>query len=136
MPNPEPVDLAHALLAKAGVDATTVRELIENERLADSVIGFHAQQAVEKSLKAVLASRGVRFERTHDLDRLLDLLDEHGLQVAVERDELTALTDYAVTLRYDDPLEGDEPLDRRRTLELVHQVQRWASDLVASPPHQ
>ena len=33
---------------------------------------FHAQQAVEKSLKALLTSWGIAFPKTHDLTRLLD----------------------------------------------------------------
>lgn len=127
-------DLARALLAKASADATVVRELIDNERVADEVIGFHAQQAVEKWLKAVLASRGARFERTHDLDRLLELLEEQSLAPPAERDELTALTDYAVTFRYDDPVEYDEPLDRGRAVELVDRVEAWATNLVHTAP--
>lgn len=116
-------------MAKAGSDATAVRELLDNAVVDDSVIGFHAQQAVEKSLKAVLASKGVQFERTHDLDRLLELLAEQGLEPPVELDELSALTDYAVILRYDDPLVG-EALNRPRTGRLVDEVESWASAVV------
>lgn len=35
---------------------------------------FHAQQCVEKYLKALLTSRGTRFPRTHDLVVLVELL--------------------------------------------------------------
>ena len=76
-----------------------MRKRVDNERVADEAIGFHAQQAVEKGLKAVLASRGARFERTHDLDRLLELLEEQALRAPIDPDELTALTHYAVSLR-------------------------------------
>lgn len=68
-----------ALLRNASDDATAARELVANERVADSTIGFHTQQAVERSLKAVLASSRVGFERTHDLDRLFELLHQQGL---------------------------------------------------------
>jgi HEPN domain-containing protein len=39
-----------------------------------STLCFHAQQAVEKSLKAVLVHRGIGFPRTHNLGVLMDLL--------------------------------------------------------------
>ncbi len=126
--------LAEVLLTKARVDATVVRELVDNERVADEAIGFHAQQAVEKGLKAVLTSRGARFERTHDLDRLLELLEEQALRAPIDPDELTALTHYAVSLRYDDPVLDDEPLDRARAVQLVDQVESWAADLVNARP--
>jgi hypothetical protein len=45
--------------------------LLANAEISDEIVGFHAQQAVEKWLKAVLGSRGVEFEYTHDLRRLL-----------------------------------------------------------------
>ena len=54
-------DLAAELLAKAADDEAVVRALIDDESVTESIVGFHAQQAVEKSLKAVLASRGCEF---------------------------------------------------------------------------
>jgi hypothetical protein len=43
-----------------------------HQEIADSIIGFHARQTVEKWLKAVIASHGARHEPTHDIDRLSD----------------------------------------------------------------
>lgn len=43
------------LLRKAREDEFTVEKLIPDPASSDEVIGFHAQQAVEKVLKAVLA---------------------------------------------------------------------------------
>ena len=40
---------------------------------------FHAQQAVEKLLKAVLSHHGVTYGRTHDLGRLVELVESSGL---------------------------------------------------------
>ena len=45
--------------------------LLVNAKISDEIVGFHAQQAVEKWLKAVLGSRGIEFEYTHDLRRLI-----------------------------------------------------------------
>ncbi|MBK7422896.1 MAG: HEPN domain-containing protein [Propionivibrio sp.] len=40
--------------------------------------GFHAQQAVEKALKALLCFRDIDFPRTHDLESLINRLDGTG----------------------------------------------------------
>jgi len=42
------------LLRKAQEDADAVKKLLPDTDIADSVVGFHAQQAAEKALKAVL----------------------------------------------------------------------------------
>ena len=39
---------------------------------------FHAQQAAEKAIKAVMIARGIDFPYTHDIARLLRLLDSDG----------------------------------------------------------
>jgi HEPN domain-containing protein len=56
---PDLAEVSRILLKKAQEDATAVREFAANPEIADSIIGFHAQQAVEKWLKAVTAARGV-----------------------------------------------------------------------------
>jgi HEPN domain-containing protein len=61
---------AVVLVRKAEEDANAMRLLADAE-ISDEIVGFHAQQAVEKWLKAVLGSRGIEFEYTHDLRRLI-----------------------------------------------------------------
>jgi HEPN domain-containing protein len=121
----EPSETAAVLARKAGEDATAVREFAANAEIADGIIGFHAQQAIEKCLKAVLASRGVDFEYTHDLRHLIALagIDEDDAPFDVR--EAVNLTEYAVPLRYEDLLDA-EPLDRDATVNLVEEVGNWA----------
>lgn len=120
-------DLARALTQRAGEDLTALRRWAGDEEIADSVLGFHAQQAIEKSLKAVLASRDVEFARTHDLKYLIELLEDEGLSPPVDVAEVVALTEYAVGLRYDDPAEVEEPLERLRVVELAEAVWDWSA---------
>jgi HEPN domain-containing protein len=49
---PDAHDGAGALLARAVDDQEAARALQSVERVSDAVVGFHAQQAVEKALKA------------------------------------------------------------------------------------
>jgi HEPN domain-containing protein len=124
---PDRSNLAAVFARKAEEDATAVREFAGNHRVADSVIGFHAQQAIEKWLKAMIAKRGGPVERTHDLDRLVEKSKavDHGLPI--DPDEVIALTQYAVPFRYDDLLDS-EPLDRDGTVVLVESIRTWARE--------
>ena len=85
MPERELGETSRILLRKAEEDATAVREFATNREIADSIIGFHAQQAVEKGLKAVMAVRGARHESTHDIDRLLERLEATGADLSLDR---------------------------------------------------
>jgi HEPN domain-containing protein len=78
----EQADLSTLLARKAQEDATAVREFGDNQEIADGIIGFHAQQAVEKWLKAVMARRGIPQARIHDIGRLLQLLETGGRRPA------------------------------------------------------
>jgi HEPN domain-containing protein len=120
-----PRDLADILLRRAQDDATAVAEFGANPRIADSVIGLHAQQAIEKSLKAVMALRELGVPRTHDLDLLAERIQADGIRLPVDRDQLADLTAYAGPLRYDEVLDA-EPLDRDAVRTLVDDVGRWA----------
>jgi len=61
---------------------------------------FHAQQAAEKFLKAVLVWHQVEFPKTHDIGRLTDLLKTVDADLANVVREASALTPYAMEARY------------------------------------
>lgn len=133
MSSPED-DLAEAsrtLSRKARGDAAAARDLAANPDIPDEIIGFHAQQAVEKWLKALIADRGQRFEHTHDLRRLVLLATQERAALPVDVDAVIALTQYSVPLRYEDLLDA-EPLDRDATVALLDEIGRWASAQLAS----
>ena len=125
MSRDEHAELAALLARKAREDATAVQEFGANSEIADGIIGFHAQQAVEKWLKAVMAHRAIPQARIHDIGRLLQLLREDGASLPDDADRLDELTIYAVPLRYDDLLDA-EPLDREDTVRLVEEIEAWA----------
>lgn len=60
---------------------------------------FHAQQAAEKAVKAVLLKCGIDFPFTHNLQALLDLLPK-DLTRPKELTEAVDLNPYAVATRY------------------------------------
>lgn len=128
MSTPE-TSVARLLLQAAREDAKALEALIELSEIADAIVGFHAQQAVEKSLKAVLSAGQVAFRRTHDLAELIDLLADSGLPAPPHAETLDALNPYAVDARYG--LVGARGLDRRRTAREVRSVIDWATHHVA-----
>jgi HEPN domain-containing protein len=91
-PRREPAELAALLSRKASDDATAVREFAGNPEISDEIIGFHAQQAVEKWLKALMASRGIAQQRTHDIDQLARELEAKGVELPFPRPSLAELT--------------------------------------------
>jgi HEPN domain-containing protein len=63
---------------------------------------FHAQQAVEKFLKAYLISRGLPYPFTHNLVKLLRLAAGKDRAFSDFQAGGEELTPYAVELRYDE----------------------------------
>lgn len=61
---------------------------------------FHAQQAAEKAVKAVLRSREAEFPLTHHLELLLHLAEDAGIRIPEEIRVSGVLTPYAVETRY------------------------------------
>ncbi len=73
--------------------------------IADSVVGFHAQQAAEKALKAVLAASGDDFPLTHDLRHLMDRLQAAGKPLPASLREVRVLIPWAIEFRYGETIE-------------------------------
>jgi HEPN domain-containing protein len=90
--------VTQAWLAKAGEDLEAVRSLRGNPQLT-GVVAFHAQQCVEKCLKAVAEERAGTVPRVHDLRRLWEVVKDQ-FQEALDIDLLRELTDVYTDCRY------------------------------------
>jgi len=97
-----PSDQARLLLRKASQDLAVLDNLIDDPAIDDDTLGFHAQQAAEKLIKALLAVAGCDYPRTHNIGLLLDLLNSQGLALPSNADALAALTPFGTVFRYDD----------------------------------
>jgi HEPN domain-containing protein len=96
-----PLDHARALLKKAANDLIAAEAILDTEHALDTVC-FHAQQAVEKSLKAILAFYDVSYPWRHDLGELVNLVKPLAPQIAPLEDRILRMSPYAVEARYDD----------------------------------
>ena len=66
--------LTREWFGKAEDDYQAAHRLRDESRRFHDQICFHCQQSAEKYLKGVLQEGGVRFDRTHDLEKLLIVL--------------------------------------------------------------
>jgi HEPN domain-containing protein len=91
--------LAEEWMARADEDIGLLGVGLTDPRITHRNFGYHAQQAIEKLLKAMIADKGVEPRRTHDLRDLADTVAELH---ALDTDPLNGpdLTAYATAHRY------------------------------------
>ncbi len=128
--SPPELEEAQLLLRKAREDADAVEKLASDEGIADSVVGFHAQQAAEKAMKAVLVSCGDEFPWTHDLRHLMDRLEGIATPLPDSLCEVRTLAPWAVEFRYGETI--DDQLDREQALMLARDIIAWAEAAVGA----
>jgi HEPN domain-containing protein len=117
-------------LARAADDEEAARALLDVPRVSDAVVGFHAQQAVEKALKAVLVLNGIEYRFTHDLAYLLELCKTAGASIPRELQEVDRLSAFAVWLRHEDA--SATPVRRSQALAWASGAVRWAGEQIQS----
>ncbi len=85
---------------------------------------FHAQEAVEKAIKAVPVLNGVPFGRTHDLVEPGYRADEAVSDLPFAIDRLIRVNPHAVAFRYGEP--AVDLLEPEEAEEVVASVMDWA----------
>ena len=121
---------AETLLRKSADDRAVL-----DHPLAPAILGFHAQQACEKLLKALLTEAGCEYPRTHNLAVLKQLAERHDQALPALALPLARLNDYAVPYRYDElppGLEVDVAALRQTVDELRAHVEGRLRALAAS----
>lgn len=125
-PSSEQRDYAKMLVERAGSDLGAFEVLMADSDMLDDVVGFHAQQAVEKSLKVALVLADVDFPNSHDLRELAGIAIDNGVSVPRSIQAARWLTPWAAQLRY----EMLEPLDREAAVSVVTDAVAWARTLI------
>ena len=94
-------ELTTEWVAKAEGDyATAERELRARRHPNYDAVCFHAQQTVEKYLKAFLQEQSASFPKTHSLIELLEIALSIDKSLELQRELLVQLERYAVRYRY------------------------------------
>jgi HEPN domain-containing protein len=89
---------------------------------ADTV-GFHAQQCVEKYLKAYLVLKEIDFPKTHDIEKILTLFPD-DVRVPLSVEEQRTLTNYATVTRYPGDYEPVTLSEAKKAVRSARRVRR------------
>jgi HEPN domain-containing protein len=129
MTDPEPVpEEVERWLRYAREDLDTAGVILEHGGVPRAAC-FHAQQAVEKAIKASLIFSGIGFRKTHDLESLASTLPE-GWSVGEDAASLADLTVWAVEPRYPGDLPEATKEDAEAAVEQARKVHaRMVKDL-------
>ena len=94
-----------------------------------ALLCFHTQQAAEKSLKAVLIHHGIEPPRTHNLERLIDLLPS-SIPRTRALIQSVRLTIFATSARYPGSEENVDEEEYTQAVRLAQDVVNWAEKLL------
>jgi HEPN domain-containing protein len=131
MRRPEDVkrELVRQWTSKAHDDLEAARHLSAHRVELGFAIGFHAQQAVEKCAKAMLVWHQIEFPKTHDIERLGELLNGVDPSSGELVRSASILSLYAVDARYPGDLPHPTPSEARSALAIAERV---CSELLAA----
>lgn len=94
---------------------------------------FHAQQCVEKYLKAFLVALEIAFPKTHDIETLVRLMPKHA-RVSLTAEQQRRLTDYATVMRYPGPYEPVALSEAKEAVKLARRVRREIQKCLEDKP--
>jgi HEPN domain-containing protein len=122
-------------LAKAKDDLAVANIVFDAPAGVNWAACFHAQQATEKALKAVLVAYGIDFPRSYALERLVVLMPP-GPASAFDFEAVAELTPWAVAGRYPEDIPSPDQPTTRRLIDTAQTVLHDAATVVASiGPH-
>jgi HEPN domain-containing protein len=108
-----------------------VARLGKRDKVLLETLCFHAQQATEKSLKAVLVHKCIVFPPTHDLALIITIIQNHNFPLPKWLMETAILTDYAVGTRYPGPWDEVTEEEYLHALEIAGKTLIWAREIVS-----
>ena len=125
------LDFARQLLRKGENDLFTAGCVLREPQGPTDTPCFHAQQPVEKAIKAVLTACGIRFGRTHDLMPLLDDAACRVPELAQYRAACAQLSAYAVAVRYPEDLQDPTREEAGEALQWAQEIHTVAARFLA-----
>ncbi len=131
--NENALAVAHEWMAKADNDLRSAEYLLKMEDCPTDRICFHAQQCVEKCLKALLVTQGTGFRKTHDLEELMALLPPR-LRPSLDDTDQDRLTEYATITRYPGNYEPISLSEARQAVRTARGVRRDARKILEKKP--
>jgi HEPN domain-containing protein len=124
-----PPDDPREWIRRAKSNLALARSVIPGVDFAD--LCFDAQQAAEKAIKAIFVERGETFPYSHDLAKLLGLLERNGAKIPKYVHKGNELTQYAHQTRYPGLADPVTRREHRRAVRIATAVLRWAERQIA-----
>jgi len=116
--------VAREWVTKADNDLkTAVHTLKLGDKCPADTVCFHAQQCVEKYLKAFLVILEIEFPRTHDIEILISLIPR-SIRLSLTVEEQRRLTEYATIMRYPGPYEPILLSEAKQAVKLARLVRQ------------
>ena len=121
-------DTVKKWIMKADNDLKIAKDELGVENPVTDMVCFHAQQCVEKHLKAFLIFNGREIPRTHDIAHLIALCAELDPEFEnLNRVEVVALTDYAVEARYPEDFYFPDIEEAMKAVKIAEEVKSFVS---------
>jgi HEPN domain-containing protein len=121
---------AQEWMAHAEADLHYARLGQKDAAASENLVAFHAQQAIEKALKAVLVSREVEFPKTHDLTELREYIEAAGVAWPTDLAKVVAFTPFATHGRYPGFDEAITRAEVDEAIVLAEEALKWAKGVV------
>lgn len=125
------IEAARLILAAARRDMQALENMGDPQIFPTEIFGFHAQQVVEKALKAWLAILDRESPRTHNIRQLLILLEQADINTEPFWN-FVELTAFAVQLRYEAYEDLDEDINRPELLTAIKQLISRVENLLSA----
>lgn len=127
--NPNPSNAPHSWLQRARSNFIRASQPKPDGVFWEDMC-FDAQQAVEKSLKALLIYQRVRFRYVHDIAELLTLIEQNGITLPEEIKSAAGLTEFAVQTRYPGVAEPVTRDEYEETIRIAESVITWVGEQI------
>lgn len=116
-------------LEGAESDLTLAQKGKVSKKVRYNTLCFHSQQAVEKSLKAILIFLDIEYPRTHNISLLLTIIEKGGINVPkiiFPASELTKFT----AMRYPDENDEINASEYKNSIAIAKKVFQWAKQII------
>jgi HEPN domain-containing protein len=122
--NEATLEAVYQWVKKAESDWETILIVSGHEESPRDAVCFHCQQHVEKLLKAFLTLHGIEAPRTHNLRRLIQLIEPVSGDLSHLKDAADNLTIHGVASRYPDDWREVSAEEMNEMIELTRQFRR------------
>lgn len=123
-----PPDSPEAWIDRARSNLIRSRQTFPGVYLED--LCFDAQQAAEKALKALLVYHDAPFPITHDVGKLLALIQKKRVSIPEKIEDASILTEYAVETRYPGVIEPVTSEEHERAVAIAERVVEWVEEIL------